>query len=61
MRNQGRSSQRWTVTVPVKGTIYSFWSGRYDRSGDSMSVTGESWNQTLRSGDSTSFGWCANL
>lgn len=61
VRNQGESSQRWTVTVPVKGTIYTFWSGRYTRSGDSMSVTGESWNQTLRSDESTTFGWCANF
>lgn len=59
--NEGKSSEKWSVTVPIKGSIYAFWSAKYSRSGSSLTATGESWNQSLRSGESTSFGWCSNF
>ena len=29
--NNGRSTTKWTVTVPVQGKIYNFWNGEYTR------------------------------
>jgi endoglucanase len=49
------------VQVPVKGTIYVFWSAKYSRAGDTLTVSGESWNRSLKSGESTAFGWCSNF
>lgn len=59
--NTQKNTEKWTVQVPVKGTIYAFWSARYTRSGDTLTVNGESWNQSLKSGESTMFGWCSNF
>jgi cellulase/cellobiase CelA1 len=59
--NKAKNTEKWTVQVPVKGTIYAFWSAKYTRSGDTLTVTGESWNQSLKSGESTTFGWCSNF
>lgn len=59
--NAQKNTEKWTVQVPVKGTIYTFWSARYTRSGDTLTVSGESWNQSLKSGESTMFGWCSNF
>lgn len=59
--NTSNHSERWTVEVPIRGVIYAFWSARYTRSGDVITATGESWNATLRSGESTTFGWCTNF
>jgi hypothetical protein len=58
--NSSNHSERWTVNVPIKGVIYSFWSAQYTRSGDVITASGESWNAVLRSGESTTFGWCTN-
>ncbi len=59
--NNNKNTEKWTVQVPVKGTIYAFWSAKYSRAGDTLTVTGESWNQSLKSGESTTFGWCSNF
>ena len=59
--NNGRSTTKWTVTAPVQGKIYTFWNGEYTRSGDVLTVSGVDWNRSLKSGESTSFGFCSNL
>jgi hypothetical protein len=59
--NTAKNTEKWTVQVPVKGSIYVFWSGKYSRAGDTLTVSGESWNQSLKSGESTDFGWCSNF
>ncbi len=59
--NSSGHSERWTVQVPIKGVIYAFWSAQYTRSGDVITASGESWNAVLRSGESTTFGWCTNF
>lgn len=59
--NTGKSSAKWTIQVPVKGTIYTSWSAKYTRSGNTLTAVGESWNATLKSGDSTTWGWCSNF
>jgi septal ring-binding cell division protein DamX len=59
--NNKKNTEKWTVQVPVKGTIYVFWSAKYSRAGDTLTVSGESWNRSLKSGESTAFGWCSNF
>ena len=59
--NNNKNTEKWTVQVPVKGTIYAFWSAKYTRAGNTLTATGESWNQSLKSGESTVFGWCSNF
>lgn len=59
--NKGKSTQKWAVQVPVKGKIYTSWSAKYQRTGDVLDAVGEQWNQSLRSGESTQFGWCSNF
>lgn len=59
--NNARNTQKWSLQHSVKGTIYAFWNARYTRNGDTLSVEGEQWNQSLRSGESTNFGWCSNF
>lgn len=59
--NTNRNTEKWSVQVPVKGTIYAFWNAKQTRSGNTLTVVGEQWNQSLKSGESTTFGWCSNF
>jgi septal ring-binding cell division protein DamX len=59
--NNARNTQKWSLQHSVKGSIYAFWNARYTRNGDLLSVEGEQWNQSLKSGESTNFGWCSNF
>lgn len=57
--NNRRSTVRWTLEVPVEGKVYEFWNGEYTWSGDTLTVSGADWNRMLKSGASTSFGFCS--
>jgi cellulase/cellobiase CelA1 len=58
--NSTSATVGWQVDVPVDGSIYTFWNGRYERSGSTLRVVGESWNQELAPDRTTSFGFCSN-
>jgi type II secretory pathway pseudopilin PulG len=59
--NNARNTEKWRLQHPVRGTIYSFWNARYTRSGNTLDIEGEQWNQSLRSGETATFGWCSNF
>ena len=59
--NEGATNSEWKVAVDVKANVYTSWSGNFERSGDTLTVTGLSWNRELRPGASTNFGWCSSF
>jgi len=59
--NDGPSGVAWAVALDVGGVITQAWETNYT-TGDAGWVTfkGAAWNHTLASGESTSFGYCAD-
>jgi acetylxylan esterase len=50
----------WHVTFTVRGTINNLWNGTFTQTGNSVTVSGVSWNGVLQAGQSTnSVGFCA--
>lgn len=52
----------WTVNVPVaKGKVNSVWEATYSVSSNGKTITakGKSWNNTVKSGKTATFGFCA--
>jgi cellulase/cellobiase CelA1 len=52
----------WEITLEVSGNISSLWSAQeISNDGNNIVFAGVSWNETLVSGASTSFGFCAEM
>ncbi|KWT92719.1 glycoside hydrolase family 18 protein [Candidatus Magnetominusculus xianensis] len=49
----------WSISMPVTGTISSFWNAAYTVTGNTATVTGLDWNKSLTPGSSAQFGFCA--
>lgn len=57
--NTGTRAGAWIVRFTLDGGFTSFWDGRSQRTGRSVTVRGETWNSWLSPGRSTTFGYCA--
>ena len=60
--NRSAGDITWEITLEVPGTISSLWSAEeVSNDGYSVVFVGVEWNETLASGASTSFGFCAEM
>ncbi|UTF59006.1 cellulose binding domain-containing protein [Gilvimarinus sp. DA14] len=61
LTNTSAEPQTWSVELEVDGDISNLWGGSWSQTGNTLSVTGLSWNATLQPGQSnTSVGFCAS-
>ncbi|MCA9543631.1 MAG: DUF1588 domain-containing protein, partial [Myxococcales bacterium] len=51
----------WVVAHDVEGTINNLWSAESEGDSGRVLFRGEVWNATLAPGQTTDFGWCAQL
>lgn len=57
--NNGTSAALWETTYDVGGSITTLWNAQATPAGALTLFVGEQWNDTLQSGESTSYGYCA--
>ncbi|WNV06608.1 cellulase family glycosylhydrolase [Candidatus Methylospira mobilis] len=49
----------WNTSVTIQGTVNNLWNAGYTQSGSELLASGLSWNNTVASGASVTFGFCA--
>lgn len=59
VKNNTATVQDWVASFPIEGNIRNMWSATYSQEGNMVTAEGVSWNNIVRSGSSTSFGFCA--
>ena len=58
--NNGSGTEDWEVVITVDGIITDLWNGSFVQSGETVTVSGASWNNTVLPGQSVEFGFCAS-
>ncbi|MEO1267605.1 MAG: cellulose binding domain-containing protein, partial [Myxococcota bacterium] len=51
----------WTINLDIQGSISDMWNAERDGDSGRITVRGVSWNSSLGSGQTASFGFCANI
>jgi endoglucanase len=57
--NSTSATVAWSTSVTVQGTVNNLWNASYTQSGSELIASGLSWNNTVASGASVTFGFCA--
>jgi predicted carbohydrate-binding protein with CBM5 and CBM33 domain len=60
VKNMGTTSLNWSVKLTIAGQFTSFWDGTYTRVGNTVTVKGAGWNNTILPGATAAFGYCAS-
>ena len=61
VKNTSSAPVDWVVRLQPQGTINQHWSANKRDEGGAVIFDGLDWNNVLQPGQSTSFGFCANL